>query len=137
MGDEPTAPSTRRASSTTPSETLTAAATPRIGKSNEPRRRSFSYIMRQPSEAGNSIEERISSGRRVRYRMPSSRKKSPAETVRSPLALTSFNAARKATATGAVSELETAQQRGLFGATQQIAPSFFMQKSMLLRQWSF
>ena len=55
--------------------------------------------------------------------------------LRSPLALTSFNRARNATATGAVSELETAQQRRLLGATQQMAPSFFMQKSMLLRQW--
>ena len=54
--------------------------------------------------------------------------------VRSPLALTSLRRARRATATGAVSELDTAQQRRLFGATQQIAPSFFMQKSMLLRQ---
>ena len=30
---------------------------------------------------------------------------------------------------------QTAQQRLLPGATQQIAPSFFRQKSMLFRQW--
>jgi hypothetical protein len=40
---------------------------------------------------------------------------------------------------GTSSELCTAQQRGLEGATQQILPSFFMQKSMDFRHsndWS-
>ncbi len=35
----------RRASSTTPPLSFTAAATPRIGKSNEPRRRNFQYVL--------------------------------------------------------------------------------------------
>ena len=35
--------------------------------------------------------------------------------------------------TGATSDELTAQQRGLEGATQQIWPSFFMQKSIALR----
>jgi hypothetical protein len=38
-----------------------------------------------------------------------------------------------ATITGATSEEFTAQQRGDEGATQQIAPSFFMQKSIAFR----
>jgi hypothetical protein len=44
-----------------------------------------------------------------------------------------------ATATGAPSDDCTAQHRRLDGATQQMAPSFFMQKSMALRHsyvWS-
>ena len=40
-GSEATAPSTMRASRTTSPSSRSAAATPRIGKSNEPRRRSL------------------------------------------------------------------------------------------------
>ena len=46
---------------------------------------------------------------------------------------TSRYSAPIATITGATSEELTAQQRGDDGATQQIAPSFFMQKSMAFR----
>ncbi len=53
--------------------------------------------------------------------------------VRSPSGPTSTNSALRATVTGAVSLEFTAQHRGLDGATQQIAPSFFMQKSMAFR----
>ena len=44
---------------------LAAAATDRTGKSNEPRRLSFQYVLRQPVESGNRTSARISSGRRA------------------------------------------------------------------------
>ncbi len=50
--------------------------------------------------------------------------------MRSPFAETRVTRAPSATRTGAVSDDETAQQRGEPGATQQVFPSFFMQKSI-------
>jgi hypothetical protein len=58
---------------------------------------------------------------------------------RMPRSLASVTSAPIATATGAPSDDCTAQQRGLDGATQQIFPSFFMQKSIAFRHsyvWS-
>ena len=65
--------------------------------------------------------------------MPSLAYSRAAGTTRSPLGPTSRNSAPRATMTGATSDELTAQQRGLEGATQQIWPSFFMQKSIALR----
>ena len=53
--------------------------------------------------------------------------------VRSPSGPASTTRASSATSTGAVSVDDTAQQRGLDGATQQVSPSFFMQKSIAFR----
>ena len=60
--------------------------------------------------------------------MPSFRYRSRTGTSRSPCGPASTTLAPSAIATGAVSDDETAQQRGLLGATRQMSPSFFMQK---------
>jgi hypothetical protein len=59
--------------------------------------------------------------------MPSSLYSASTGSSRSPAAPASTTVAQSAMATGAVSEEDTAQQRGLLGATRQICPSFFMQ----------
>jgi hypothetical protein len=53
--------------------------------------------------------------------------------VRSPSGPASTTRALSATITGTRSLDCTAQQRGLEGATQQVSPSFFMQKLMAFR----
>ena len=55
--------------------------------------------------------------------------------VRSPAGPASRTLAPRLQSAGAVSEEDTAQQRGLPGATRQISPSFFMQKSTAFRHW--
>ena len=65
--------------------------------------------------------------------MPSLLYKRPAGTTRSPCGPINRYSAPIATITGATSDELTAQQRGDDGATQQIAPSFFMQKSIDFR----
>ena len=52
---------------------------------------------------------------------------------RSPLGPASLTWAPRLQSMGAVSEEDTAQQRELPGATRQMSPSFFMQKSTALR----
>ena len=47
----------------------------------------------------------------------------------------SLTVAPRLQSTGAVSDEDTAQQRGLPGATRQISPSFFMQKLTAFRHW--
>jgi hypothetical protein len=65
--------------------------------------------------------------------MPSFAKRSATGTFRSPAALTSRTVAPSACRTGAVSVDETARQRGLDVATQQMSPAFFMQKPIAWR----
>ncbi len=73
-GAEAMAPSTIRAEvHSPPPSTSTATATPRMGKSIVPRRRTLRYVALTPLAAGTTISVRISSGARVRYSIPSSR----------------------------------------------------------------
>src|SRR4051812_17787458 len=73
IGYEPTPPRTILASSTVPSLVVrNHVATPSTGKSNEPRRRSFQYVARQPLVGGRRISVSSSSGRLFRYLIPSS-----------------------------------------------------------------
>ena len=53
--------------------------------------------------------------------------------VRLPSIPVSSTVAPRAIAIGAVSELDTAQQRELPGATRQMSPSFFKQKPIAFR----
>ncbi len=55
--------------------------------------------------------------------------------MRRPAGPASRTVAPRLHSTGAVSEDDTAQQRGLPGATRQISPSFFMQKLTAFRHW--
>ena len=48
-----------------PHTVFTAAATDSTGKSNDPLRRSFQYVLFQPCKESNSTSVRISFGRRV------------------------------------------------------------------------
>ena len=67
IGRDATAPSTIRAASTVPSARIfAAAATDNTGKSNEPRRRSFQYVLRHPSRGGRCTAARTSAGCLVR-----------------------------------------------------------------------
>src|SRR5205814_9543189 len=53
IGRDATAPNTRRAASMVPSGAIFAdPATDSTGKSNEPRRRSFQYVLRHPIKDG-------------------------------------------------------------------------------------
>src|SRR5262249_4503250 len=65
-GVDATAPRTMRAARTPSPSRRRATATPRTGKSNEPRRRSFRYTESQPSAAGSTSAVRISSRRLAR-----------------------------------------------------------------------
>ncbi len=56
--------------------------------------------------------------------------------MRSPRAETRRTRAPSAASIGAVSVDDTARQRGLEVATQQVSPSFFMQKLIALRHSS-
>ena len=53
---------------------------------------------------------------------------------RAPPVPCTVTSAPNASATGALSEEDTAQQRGELRATRQISPSFFRQKPTALRQ---
>ncbi len=55
--------------------------------------------------------------------------------TRSPAGPSNRTVAPRLHRAGAVSEDDTAQQRGLPGATRQISPSFFMQKLTAFRHW--
>jgi hypothetical protein len=66
--------------------------------------------------------------------MPSSRNIAETGIVRSPAGPARRSVAPSAHRTGAVSDDETAQQRGLPGATRQMSPSFFMQNPTAFRQ---
>ena len=68
-----TAPSVIVASLTVSPSMRSATATPRIGKSNDPRRRSLRYVERHPSAGGSTMAVRTSPGCLPRYWMPSSR----------------------------------------------------------------
>src|SRR6266550_2563709 len=108
-GRHATEPTTMRASRTMSFEDNSrAAATDKTGKSKEPRRRSFQYVLFQPSQ-----ESRSTSG-------------SPARETKRTRAPRAINA-------GAVSEEETARHFLLPGATQQMSPSFFRQNPMDFR----
>src|SRR5262245_23815892 len=72
-GNDATAPSTIRACRTISPSMRRATATPRTGKSKEPRRRSLRYADRSPSAGGSVIWVSSSSGRFARYSIPSSR----------------------------------------------------------------
>jgi hypothetical protein len=72
----------------------------------------------------------------VRWRLPSSAKRSATATRRSPAVDARLASAPIAQSTGAVSDEQTAQQRGDPGATQQVFPSFLRQKPIASRQRS-
>jgi hypothetical protein len=65
--------------------------------------------------------------------MPSSLKSWATGIVRSPEGPTRRTRAPTLHSAGAVSDDDTAQQRGLDGATRQMSPSFFMQKPIAFR----
>ena len=65
--------------------------------------------------------------------MPSSRYSAATGASRSPSSPASTTVAPSAIAIGAVSDEDTAQQRGLLGATRQMSPSFLMQKPIAFR----
>ena len=132
-GWEATAPSTIVPARTTPPSIWSATATPSTGKSKEPRRRSFRYAHRVPAAGGSVNSVRISSGRLARYAIPSSRNRAATGTSRSPSGPQSRAVAPRLQSTGAVSDEDTAQQRGLPGATRQMSPSFFRQKPIAFR----
>ena len=95
IGWEPTPPRMILACSTVPSPAIRRqVATPRTGKSNVPRRRSFQYVARQPFVGGRWISVSSSSGRLLRWRIPSSLYSSAAESSLSPALETSFPSLR-------------------------------------------
>ena len=67
------------------------------------------------------------------YTMPSSRYSAPTGSSRSPSGPVRLTTPSRAMAIGAVSLDDTAQQRGLLGATRQMSPSFFMQNPAAFR----
>src|SRR5258708_38795277 len=123
-----------RTSSTAPlAEKRAAAATDSTGKSNEPRRRNFQYVLFQPCRESSSTSARISLGLRRMYSRPSLLYSSASGTSRSSERETNRTRAPSAISAGAVSVEEMAKHFGLPGATQQVVPSFFKQKSMDFR----
>src|SRR5205085_4049318 len=93
----------------------------------------FMYAERHPSAGGSVSSVTISFGCFAKYWMPSSRYSIATGMTRSPVGPTSRTFAPRLQATGAVSDDDTAQHRGLPGATRQISPSFFMQKPIAFR----